>query len=231
MPPVAVSDSASAREPGRPSAVPLASDGRVPGPRGLATRQRLIDTVADMLDGTPYREIRVTDIARAAGTSPATFYQYFIDVEEVVLTLAEDTADIGARLVEVLDGRKWRGAAGWQSACALVDGFLDFWRQQQPVLRVVDLLTEEGDARFRRARVRMLNTVTVALAEVIAEGGAAEDPSLQAMAMAGALVSMLAHVASHQSGFEAWDIHVTDVREAMARLLYWGVTGPRVPAH
>jgi len=231
MPPVAVSDSASAPGPGRPASVPLASDGRVPGPRGLATRQRLIDTVAEMLDGTPYREIRVTDIARAAGTSPATFYQYFIDVEEVVLTLAEDTADIGARLSELLEGRKWRGAAGWQSACELVDSFLDFWRQQQPVLRVVDLLTEEGDARFRRARVRMLNTVTVALAEVIAEGGAADDPSLEAMAMAGALVSMLAHVASHQSGFESWEIHVSDLREAMARLLYWGVTGPRVPAH
>jgi AcrR family transcriptional regulator len=197
----------------------------------LATRQRLIDTVAEMLDGTPYREIRVTDIARAAGTSPATFYQYFIDVEEVVLTLAEDTADLGARMSELLEGRKWRGLAGWQSACSLVDGFLDFWRQQQPVLRVVDLLTEEGDARFRRARVRMLNTLTVALAEVIAEGGAADDPSLEAMAMAGALVSMLAHVASHQSGFESWDIHVSDLREAMSRLLYWGVTGPRIPPH
>ena len=142
----------------------------------MATRQRLIDTVATMLDGTPYREIRVTDIARAAGTSPATFYQYFIDVEEVVLTLAEDTADLGARMSELLEGRKWRGAAGWQSACALVDGFLDFWRQQQPVLRVVDLLTEEGDARFRRARVRMLNTLTVALAEVDRGGRSGRRP-------------------------------------------------------
>ena len=198
--------------------MPLASDGRVPGPRGLATRQRLIDTVGGMLEGTPYREIRVTDIARSAGTSPATFYQYFIDVEEVVLTLAEDTADVGARLSELLEGRKWRASAGWGSASALVDGFLEFWRQQQHVLRVVDLLTEEGDTRFRRVRVRMLNTVTVALSEVIAEGGS-RDESLEPMAMAGALVSMLAHVASHQVGFEAWDIHVTDVREAMTRLV------------
>jgi AcrR family transcriptional regulator len=191
----------------------------------------LIDTVAEMLDGTPYREIRVTDIARAAGTSPATFYQYFIDVEEVVLNLAEDTADIGARMSGLLEGRKWRGAAGWQSASALVDGFLEFWRQQQHVLRVVDLLTEEGDARFRQARVRMLNAVTVALADVVAEGGARADASLEPMAMAGALVSMLAHVAAHQVGFESWDIHVSDVREAMTRLVYWGVTGPRVPGH
>ena len=47
--------------------------------------------------------------------------------------------------------------------------------------------------------------------------------------MASALVSMLAHVAAHQPGFEAWDIHVSDLRESMVRLVFWGVTGPKVP--
>jgi hypothetical protein len=49
------------------------------------------------------------------------------------------------------------------------------------------------------------------------------------MAMASALVSMLAHVAAHQPGFEAWDMHVSDLRESMVRLVFWGVTGPKVP--
>ena len=30
---------------------------------------------------TPWRSIKVIDIARQAGTSPATFYQYFENVE------------------------------------------------------------------------------------------------------------------------------------------------------
>ncbi|MFM7069395.1 MAG: TetR/AcrR family transcriptional regulator, partial [Actinomycetes bacterium] len=53
-----------------------AADGRVPGRRGLATRQRLLDHTAALLATTSYRDLTVVDIAREAGTSPATFYQY-----------------------------------------------------------------------------------------------------------------------------------------------------------
>src|SRR5918993_854314 len=62
-----------------------ASDGRVPGRRGRATRRRLLDQTAAMLRERSYRDVTVIEIARAAGTSPATFYQYFADVEAAVL--------------------------------------------------------------------------------------------------------------------------------------------------
>ena len=58
-----------------------AADGRVPGRRGRATRQRLLERTREMLETTGYRDLKVIDIAREAGTSPATFYQYFADVE------------------------------------------------------------------------------------------------------------------------------------------------------
>lgn len=207
---------------------PRAADGRVPGRRGLATRQRLLDCLCDMLASTPYRDLKVTDITREASTSPATFYQYFVDIEAALLAIAEATADEGTKLADLARGQ-WRGTAGRRSAEQLVDTFLDFWSSHQPVLRVVDLLTLEGDERFHRARVRMLNALTRVLAESITaeqgRGGGSGDP----MAMAGALVAMLAHVAAHQTGFETWDIKMAEVREAMIRLVYWGVSGPRVP--
>jgi AcrR family transcriptional regulator len=207
--------------------LPRAADGRVPGRRGLATRQRLLDCVGETLATTPYRDIKVTDITKGAATSPATFYQYFVDIEAAVLAIADDTADEGAKLAEHLEGAQWRGTAGWESAQSLVDAVLEFWTTHQPVLRVVDLLTEEGDDRFRQVRVRMLNALTRALASCIE----AYNGEVDAMAMAGALVSMLAHVAAHQTGFESWDIKMSQVREAMIRLVYWGVTGPKVPKH
>ena len=49
------------------------TDGRVPGRRGLATRQRLLECTAELLVATPWRSIKVIDIAREAGTSPATY--------------------------------------------------------------------------------------------------------------------------------------------------------------
>jgi AcrR family transcriptional regulator len=211
-----------------------ASDGRMPGARGLATRQRLLDCVETALSSVPYRELRVTDVARTAGTSPATFYQYFLDVDAAVLVLAERTADFGSGLVHLIEGQRWQGAAGLASAQRLVEGFLDLWHDKQPVLRVMDLLTAEGDIRFRAARVRMLNAVTLALASAI-DGARAtankngEESPVPSMAVAGALVSMLAHVAAHQVGFESWDIQVASLREAMTQLVYWGVNEPRLP--
>jgi hypothetical protein len=40
---------------------------------------------------------------------------------------------------------------------------------------------------------------------------------------------MLPQMAGHQGGFEAWDISFAHVRDAMIRLIYWGVNGPKMP--
>lgn len=205
-----------------------AVDGRVPGRRGLATRQRLLECTIDLLATTPYRDLKVTDITRAAGTSPATFYQYFVDIEAILLAIAEQAVDEGRQLAELINGRPWKGAAGVASAEGLVDGFLEFWRDHRSTLRVVDLLSTEGDKRFRHQRVLMLNAMTKALAEEIADLQG-DDKGVDPMAMAGALIGMLVNLAGHRAGFEAWDIRFDEVREAMVRLIYWGVTGPKLP--
>ena len=211
------------------AASPLrAVDGRVPGRRGLATRRKLIDCTIALLATTPYRDLKVTDITRAAGTSPATLYQYFVDLQDVLLAVAEQTTEDARQLVGLISNQPWKGAAGVRSAEALVDGFIEFWRLHRPTLRVVDLLSTEGDRRFRHQRVLMLNAITKSLAEEIRRLNPSDK--LDAMAMAGVLVGMLAQVAGHQSGFEAWDIKFGDVREAMIRLVYWGVTSPKVPS-
>src|SRR5213592_948923 len=198
------------------AAAPLrAVDGRVPGRRGLATRQRLLECTIDLLASTPYRDLKVTDITRSAGTSPATFYQYFVDIEEILQAVEE-----GRELAQLISGRPWRGAAGVTSAEGLVDGFLEFWRDHRSTLRVVDLLSTEGDKRFRHQRVLMLNAMTKALAEEIAQlQGDARETGVEPMAMAGALIGMLVNLAGHRAGFEAWDIRFDEVREAMVRLI------------
>jgi AcrR family transcriptional regulator len=197
----------------------------------MATRNRLIECTAALVASTPYSDLRVTDVARAAGTSPATFYQYFVDLDAALLVLANDTTETGVGLAGFIAERGWAGEAGYESAQVLVDGFLDFWQAHQPVLRVVDLLTEEGDARFRQARVHMLNGIALALAEAIAAARTDETPApIAPMATASALVSMLAHVAAHREGMEHWRIEVPQLKEAMARLIYWGINNPQVPA-
>ncbi|MFI7318813.1 TetR family transcriptional regulator [Streptomyces venezuelae] len=204
-------------------------DGRVAGRRGQATRQKLLDCLSEMLSSSPYRDVKVIDVARKAGTSPATFYQYFPDVEGAVLEIAEQMAAEGAELTQLLDGRSWVGKAGWQTSQDLVEGFLDFWRKNDAILRVVDLGAAEGDKRFYKIRMKILNSVNNSLADTVKELQAKGkvDKDISPTAMAGSLVAMLAAVASHQRGFQTWGVKQAELKPNLAMLVHLGVTGKK----
>jgi AcrR family transcriptional regulator len=209
-----------------PTAKVLTVDKRVPGRRGQVTRRRLLDCTRDALARHPYRDVKVVDIARCAGTSPATFYQYFQDVEHAVLALSDEVALETDRLAERVGG-DWAGPAGIETARGVVQGFLEHWERHRPVLRVVELAAEEGDLRFQELRCRPLNTIARALADVVREfqRRGSVPQGIDAMATAGSLVTMLADNASHRYGFEFWAIEATDVEAVLTRIVYWTVTG------
>ncbi|MBO0651921.1 TetR/AcrR family transcriptional regulator [Streptomyces triculaminicus] len=204
-------------------------DGRVAGRRGQATRQKLLDCLSEMLSSSPYRDVKVIDVARRAGTSPATFYQYFPDVEGAVLEIAEEMAKEGASLTEFVAGRSWVGRSGWQTAEELVDGFLAFWRKHDAILRVVDLGAAEGDKRFYKIRMKILNAVTNSLTDSVKELQAKNkvDKDVNPAAVAGALVAMLAAVASHQKGFQSWGVKQAELKPNLALLVHLGITGKK----
>ncbi|MFE5890570.1 TetR family transcriptional regulator [Streptomyces sp. R11] len=204
-------------------------DGRVAGRRGQATRQKLLDCLSEMLSSSPYRDVKVIDVARKAGTSPATFYQYFPDVEGAVLEIADQMATEGAGLTELVEGRSWVGKAGWQTAQELVDGFLEFWRRNDAILRVVDLGASEGDKRFYKIRMKILNSVNNSLAESVTQLQAKGkvDKDVNPAAVAGSIVAMLAAVASHQKGFQTWGVKQAELKPNLALLVHLGVTGKK----
>lgn len=204
-------------------------DGRVAGRRGQATRQKLLECLSEMLSTSPYRDVKVIDVARMAGTSPATFYQYFPDVEGAVLELAEDMAKEGASLTDLVAGRNWTGRQAWASAEELVDGFLAFWRKNDAILRVIDLGAAEGDKRFYKIRMKILNAVTGSLSDSIKElqDKGRVDQSVSPAAVAGALVAMLAAAAVHQKGFQSWGVKQAELKPNLALLVHLGVTGKK----
>jgi AcrR family transcriptional regulator len=164
----------------------------------------LLDGTRDLLDESSYRAVRVVDIARAAGTSPATFYQYFPGVESAVLALAEELAEHGGvELRALVSSHRWDQATAAESAQVLAQGFLDFWERNGALMTVIDHASLEDDQRFRQIRTRLLNGVTVALEEVAT---ATNDDAREARAVAGVLTSMLSHVAAHRRGLEDWGI-------------------------
>jgi AcrR family transcriptional regulator len=200
---------------------PRAVDGRVPGRRGLATRQRLLDATASLLDARPYREVRVVDIAREAGTSPATFYQYFPEVETAVLALAAGLSITGGdELERLVRDAPWAQSPD-DAAQLVADGYLAFFERHRSLLSVIDLAALEGDSRFRTLRTQLLNRPAVALADI----ARSEASGLSAAAIGGVLSGMLAHVAAHRRGFGDWGVAGDELREALAALVRWGITG------
>jgi AcrR family transcriptional regulator len=218
---------------------PLATtNGRVPGQRGRETRQRLLDATVELLTTTSWRSVTVTDIARRARTSPATFYQYFGNVEEAVRVLAEGVVDQAAQFSE-LAGGDWSPSNSWHKALTFTEGFLAYWEDNRAVFRVIDLANEEGDAQLHGIRIRALNAVTIALAQVITQccpaqsgppGTATTSPAgSEPMAVAGTLVTMFASVSAHRYGFEFWGIRTRNLIDTQARMLHWAVTGRPAP--
>lgn len=203
-----------------------ASDGRVPGRRGRATRQRLLDETEALLAEVSYLDLKVADIARRAGTSPATFYQYFSDVDAAVLTLAEEMVTAGGEeLRSLVTEPTWDDPA---AAAGLADGFLTFFDEHDAMLRVIDIATAEGDERFRELRIRLLNGVFLALRELTEHAAASGRlaAGLDPGASAGVITTMLAHVSAHRPGFETWGVGRDALADTMATVIDWTVRRP-----
>jgi AcrR family transcriptional regulator len=222
--PAAVAHEAPGLEP--VAAEPVALSGRALGTRGARTRRRLLDATARLLETHGIRDLRVVDIARSVETSPATFYQYFRDVEDAVLALAGEVGESTAPLVAILAG-SWDVDGGLDSARALVEGFVDFWDVNRAVLRTRNLAAQEGDPRFRDVRNRALEPFTEAFAAHVraAQQAGRVAPELSAAAAGAALVALLERMAAFHRDLEPLGIDRAALVETTARIIHQTVAG------
>jgi len=206
----------------------LDQSGRVVGPRGLQTRDQLLDAMAALMAQRSVREIRVVDVARSVDTSPATFYQYFEDIDEAVLRLAERAS---ARMPEILAlmGRSWRGKRGFETALAIVEAFVRHWDAHHAVLRLSNLRSDEGDRRFLKLRRDTMTPVLQALAKLIEQGQRAGRVSkrMHPIAAAAALAAILERLAAYHRSLEGLGVTREHLVETSASILYQIVTGRR----
>ena len=209
-----------------------AVDGRVPGRRGMATRQRLLEHTRTLLETTAYRDLKVVDIAREAGTSPATFYQYFPDAEAALLALADGlVGEARERLTRPLREATWEGRSAYEACRRVASTFLEFWTDHSALMAVIDLIALQGDPRFRDVRNEVVSPFVIAATQVITdqqEQGSVPE-GLDPISTAVVLVSMLAHVAAHQERLDYANLRRPELLDAMARMIYTGVTGQPPP--
>jgi AcrR family transcriptional regulator len=207
----------------------MAIDGRRLGQRAQATRRRLLDATAELLESDGILDLRVVEVARKVGTSPATFYQYFANVEEAVLALAGEAGEKILDLVPLVD-QPWTSVRAFDLARALVDGFITQWDLNRAVLRTRDMAAQEGDARFRQVRNQSLSHITDRLADRVADNQAAGrvSPDLTPYAAASAMVAMMSRMAAYHYELEDRGVSRAAMVETVSRILFQTVTGRRV---
>jgi AcrR family transcriptional regulator len=209
----------------RPERV-LATDGRVIGSRASATRARLLEATATLLAEQGVLELKVVDITRAVRTSPATFYQYFGDVNDAILALADDAAAEMAPLVALL-GEAWTDDEALERARAFTNAFFDYWVGHQAVLRARNLQAEEGDQRFRDSRVKAYQGLMAPLLAKIEDGQAEGrlSPTLNPYATAAAMVAVLERLVAFQAEFARRGVTRSAMVDTIAVILVQTLTG------
>ncbi len=204
----------------------LAADGRVIGARAQHTRRRLLETTARLLQERGVMELKVVDVTREVGTSPATFYQYFADVDAAILALADEATDHERPLVDHLNGG-WGGSDGPARARDFVDAYLKFWDEHHAVLRIRNLKAEEGDRRFRDARRRSNVMLVEPMAESVRDGQAAGrvSPEIEAFAAGSAMVAMVERLLAYETSMERRGLTRERLADTITAIIYQTLTG------
>lgn len=166
--------------------------GRKLGAKGQRTRQQLIDATVALLETHGLRDVSVVDVARAANTSPATFYVYFKGVPEVVLAALESATQTSPEL-EAIVASDWLAPGAAANARAFVDCYTDIWNRNRTIFVVRNLAAEEGDARFYEARMTLARPILIAISEQVERAQAAGriPADLSPRSCAGTMLMML----------------------------------------
>ncbi|MGQ5700540.1 TetR family transcriptional regulator [Sandaracinobacteroides sp. A072] len=142
------------------------------GSKGERTRRLLIDTTVGLLASKGLRDVSVMDVARAASTSPATFYVYFRDVPEVVLAALQGASQTSPEL-EAMLARDWMAPGAGVAAADFVEAYTALWNRNRTIFSVRNLAAEEGDMRFYQARMEAAGPMMEALTAAVARAQAA----------------------------------------------------------
>ena len=185
------------------------------GRKGQQTRQRLLDAAVEVLKNTGLRDVSVAELARRAGTSPATFYVYFAGVPELVLEALKIASQSDEALLRY-------ASADWSddpdgSARRFVDRYFDLWQRHRTLYVVRNLTAEEGDKRFIAARQRSARPVIEALAENVARAKArkAIETEVSDLALAAAIVTMVERISAVAPGLsDDSDVGAQEIRSA-----------------
>lgn len=209
------------------------------GAKGIATRQRILDSVVRLVDVQTGEVPSISLICRAAQTSKATFYQYFEDFNALVLELlrpaAAEIETFAAMLAE-----EWPADEIHDRSYRFVDAYFEHWNKYRVPLRLRNILADSGDKTMIDVKLRSIDPIIRVLAGKLcaARGNGRErrDDHALAIALMNA-VSNAAMIITHNVYPKAIDEAIVRIHgypgdcqhRALAHLLSIALQNPEVP--
>jgi AcrR family transcriptional regulator len=129
------------------------------------TRQRIIDGAFTLLDDNKsFTTISLREVAREANIAPTSFYRHFADINELGLTLVDES---GLALRQLMRQARKRIASGGSIINISVDTFIEFIMSNPNVFRLLLREHTGTSASFRAAVKREIQHFTEELADYI----------------------------------------------------------------
>lgn len=133
-------------------AVTTNKQGQSLGPKGQATRLRLMRAAGELLKTQSPVELTAVSIAKMAKTSSATFYMYFDDIKDILFALSELAGQDMGNALDVL-GEAWDLEHLDVHAQRLVEVFNEVWDNHREILRYRNMEADRGDVNFEKLRM------------------------------------------------------------------------------
>ncbi len=175
----------------------------------LQTRQRIINSAFSLLDDNKsFTTISLREVAREAKIAPTSFYRHFSDINELGLTLVDES---GLALRQLMRQARQRIAKGGSIIDISVDTFLEFILSNPNVFRLLLREHTGTSAAFRAAVMREIQHFTEELADYITDK--LDIPMPIALLQSDAMVKLV-----FNAGAEAMDADKNDIQKIASRV-------------
>lgn len=145
-----------------------AKKGEPTGRKGKETRRSLMLAARRLLDVVSPLGLSAASISKEAGTSPATFYVYFDNVEDILWTICDaitdDTSDLFIDHSYLRTDERLE-----EEALSFVKGYCDIWARHGPLLQYRNMEADRGNARFNQLVLRIALPILEGLTDRIVE--------------------------------------------------------------
>ncbi|WP_223446252.1 TetR/AcrR family transcriptional regulator [Pseudomonas sp. BF-R-19] len=199
------------------------------GPKGQATRLRIVEAAEKLLLTQSPVDLTAVAIAKAANTSPASFYMYFEDIREVLFALSDIATQEMDDVLGILED-EWREDNLDSWANSLVDAFYAVWDRHREVLRYRNMESDRGDPAFDKLRNEGSFPFIEALASrIVAACAAGQMPSRgDARALATVLHAGIERLAAVDPEVTQGMLGVKRLKAAQARAIVCVIVSTRL---